>query len=231
MRVPVYGERQVSLRPGQQQGVNVQATPAAFGADVGAGLQQVGRGLGEAADAMARLQDFQGGLEAKDALTAFEREKMELDYGQNGYLTTQGANAAGGNKKYNADLEALKKKHGAALSGSAAQKYDDDATTAVTNGMKTAIVHAAQGTKDWAASSSTARLATLGEQALAAYASPDEVNKNIALGFAEINEQGQMMGWGKDVLDLKKCEFASGVHAKVALAMASQPNGAGAAWF
>ena len=229
MRVPVYGERQVSLRPDLQQGINVRASASAFGADIGAGLQQVGRGLGEASDAMARLQDFQGALEAKDALTGFERDKMQLEYGQNGYLTTQGANAAGGYQKYTDDLEELKRKHGAKLTGAAAQKYDDAANVVVTNGMRTGIVHSAQGTKDWAASSSTARLATLGEQALAAYARPQDVQRNIALGFEEINEQGRMMGWGQDVLDLKKREFASGVHANVALAMASQPNGAGAA--
>ena len=56
MRVPVYGERQVSLRPDLQQGINVRASASAFGADIGAGLQQVGRGLGEASDAMARLR-------------------------------------------------------------------------------------------------------------------------------------------------------------------------------
>ena len=229
MRVPVYGERQVSLRPEAQQGINVQATPGAFGADIGAGMGGLARGMGEAAAAVERLRDFQGTLKAKDALTEFERDKMQLEYGKNGYLTTQGANAAGGYDKYTADLEELKKKHGAKLTGVAAQKYDDAATGVVTSGMKTGIVHSAQGTKDWAGSSSTARLSTLGDQALAAYARPEEVQKNIALGFAEINEQGQMMGWGQDVLDMKKREFASGVHTNVALAMASQPNGAGAA--
>lgn len=229
MRVPVYGERQVALRPEFQQGINVRATPSAFGADVGQGLVQLARGGEQAADAIGRLRDFQGTLAAKDSLTAFQREKMQLDYGPGGFMTTQGANAAGGYEKYTADLEELKKKHGSGLTGVAAQKYDEAATGVVTQGMQSGIVHSAQGTKDWAASSSTARLATLGDQALAAYANPAEVQKNIALGFAEINEQGSLMGWGQDVLDLKKREFASSVHTNVALAMASKPNGAGAA--
>ena len=110
VRVPVYDGRQVSVRPDLQQPINVQASPSAFGADVGQGMAQLGRGIGEAADAMARLNDFKANLQAKDSLTAFEREKMQLDYGPNGYLTTQGRNAADGYAKYQADLEELKKK-------------------------------------------------------------------------------------------------------------------------
>ncbi len=229
VQVPVYGGQQVSLRPELQQGISVQATPGAFGADIGAGMQKVGQGLGQAADAVSQLREFQDKLKAKDSLTAFEREKMQLDYGPNGYMTQQGANAAEGYSKYQQDLEALKKKHGSVLKGSAAQVFDQAATDAVTQGMRSGIVHAAQGTKDWAASSSTARLATFGDQALAAYNKPAEIQRNIAAGFSEINEQGKLMGWGSEVLDLKKREFATGVHANVALAMASKPNGAGAA--
>lgn len=227
--VPTYGGRQVTARPDLQQGINVQATPGAFGADIGQGMQQIGRGLDEAATAAAQLRDLRDTLAAKDSLTAFERERMELEYGQNGYLTTQGRNAVDGRAGYNAALEDLKKKHGSGLTGGAARAYDDAATTAVTQGMRGAIVHSAQGAKDWAATSSTARLATIQDQALMAYAKPGEVQKQIAAGFMEIGAQADLMGWGQDVIDLKKREFASGVHQNVALAIASQPNGAGKA--
>lgn len=229
VRVPVYEGRQISARPELQQGINVQATPGAFGADIGQGMAQIGRGLDEAAQAVGRLQDFKNELAAKDALTAFERDKMQLDYGPNGYLTTQGRNAADGFKQYTADLEELKKKHGVGLTAGAARAYDGAATVAVTQGMRSGIQHSAQGTKDWAASSSQARMATLQDQALLVAGKPAEVQKQIAAGFMEIGAQADLMGWGKDVVDLKKREFASGVHASVAIALASKPNGATAA--
>ncbi len=227
--VPTYGGRQVAARPELQQGINVQANPSAFGADIGQGMAQIGQGLGQAAQAVGQMRDLKDSLAAKDSLTAFQRDKMELDYGQNGYLTTQGRNAADGRDDYNSKLEELKKKHGNGLTPGAARAYDTAATAAVTDGMRTAYVHSAQGTKDWAASSSTARLAILQDQALAAYAKPAEVQKNLALGFAEIDSQASLMGWGSDVVDLKKREFTSSVHTNIALALASQPNGAGKA--
>lgn len=229
VRVPVYEGRMISARPELQQGVNVQASPGAFGADIGQGMSQIGRGLGEAAQAMTQLQDLKDTLTAKDRLTAFEREKMQLDYGPNGYLTTQGQNAANGYGGYTAALEDLRKKYGSGLTGGAARAYSDASTTAVTQGMRTGIVHSAQGTKDWAASASEARLATFQDQALLASGNPAEVQKKIAAGFMEIGVQADLMGWGQEVVDLKKREFASQVHSSVALSIASKPNGASSA--
>lgn len=226
VRVPEYSLREVAPRPDMQQGIDVRATPGAFGADIGQGMQQIGQGLGQAADAFARLRDFDDSLAAKDALTAFEREKMELDYGPNGYLTTQGRDAVDGRDKYNADLEALKKKYGSTLKGGAALKFNDAATEAVTSGMRSGIVHSAQGRKDWAAASSTARLATFQDQALTAFRDPKAVDKSIAAGFMEIDAQADLMGWDADVVAVKRQEYATGVYSQVALAMAGETGGA-----
>lgn len=222
--VPTYQQDQ-RLRPIFQQGVDVRATPDAFGAAVGAGMQNLAQGGAQAAESFQRLQDLQDTLTAKDNLTAFQREKMELDYGPNGFLTTQGKNAVDGRANYNAALEELKKKYAPSTPG-AAQKYNDAATTDVTEAMRSGIIHAAQGQKEWAQSSSLARLDLLKDQALSGYDKPAEIQKSIGLGFAEIDAQAQLMGWGKDVSDLKKQEFSSKVHSNVALALASQPNGA-----
>jgi hypothetical protein len=226
VRVPEYSLREVAPRPDMQQGIDVRATPGAFGADIGQGMQQIGKGLGQAADAFARLRDFDDSLAAKDALTAFEREKMELDYGPNGYLTTQGRDAVDGRDKYNADLEALKKKYGSTLKGGAALKFNDAATEAVTSGMRSGIVHSAQGRKDWASASSTARLATFQDQALTAFRDPKAVDKSIAAGFMEIDAQADLMGWDADVVAVKRQEYATGVYSQVALAMAGETGGA-----
>lgn len=224
--VPTYTMRELRPRAEFQQGVDVRATPGAFGAAIGQGMQDVGQGLGQAADAFAQLRDFDDRLKSKDALTQFEREKMELDYGPNGYLTTQGRDAVDGRDKYYADLEALKQKYGSNLSGGAARYFEDAATTAVTGGMRDGVVHAAQGRKDWAADASTARLSMAADRALKTYGNPDAVNKNIASGFMEIDAQADLMGWDADVVKLKRQEFATGVHSSVALALANETGGA-----
>lgn len=222
--VPIYQNTE-RLRPIHQQGMTTQASADDFGADIGRGMVAAGQGLGDVAESIRRVEDLKGTLEAKDRLTALEREKMELDYGQNGYLTTQGRNAVDGRAAYNEALEALKKKH-APANPLAARKFNDAATAVVTQGMRSGIIHSAQGQKDWAASSSSARMELLKDQALAGYDKPDEVRKSLALGMAEIDAQAQLMGWGRDVVDLKRKEFSSSVHSNVALAIASKPNGA-----
>lgn len=222
--VPVYqqSERQ---RPIHQQGINVQASPNDFGAQIGQGLQSVSQGLGNVGDVVSRVREIQATNAAKDNLTAMEREKMVLDYGPDGFLTKQGQAAVDGRAGYDQALEELKKKY-QPQDAVAAKKYGDAATAVVTQGMRSGIMHAAQGQKDWAASSSTARMELFKDQALAGYDKPDEIKKSLALGAAEINEQGKLMGWDQSVLDYKKQEFASTVHSNVALAIASKPNGA-----
>jgi len=222
--VPVYQSDQ-RLRPIFQQGVDVRATPDAFGAAIGQGMQNLGAGGMQLADSIKQVADLKDTLTAKDNLTAFEREKMELDYGQNGFMTTQGKNAVDGRAAYNASLEELRKKY-APQSAGAARKYDDASTASVTQGMRSGIIHSAQGQKEWAASSSTARIELFKDQALAGYDKPDEIKKSLALGGAEIDAQAGLMGWGADVVEYKKKEFSSSVHSNVALAMASKPNGA-----
>lgn len=233
VRVPVYNMREVRLRPDMQQGVDVRASADAFGAGeargmaaVGQGVQVVGQGLGQAADAMAQLRDFEDRLKSKEALTGFERDVINLQYGQNGYLTTQGGDAVARQEQYQRDLEELKKKYGSGLTGAAARYYDDAATSAVTSGLRTGVVHAAQGRKDWASSTSTARLSLYQDQALAGFSDPAKVDRSIAGGFMEIDAQADLMGWGPEVVEVKRREFATGVYSSVALAMAGETGGA-----
>lgn len=233
VRVPEYSMREVRLRPDMQQGIDVRSSPDAFGAGaargmdaIGQGMQSIGQGLGQAADAVAQLRDFEDKLKSKDALTGFERDVINLQYGENGYLTTQGGDAVARQEQYARDLEDLKKKYGSDLKGGAARYFEDAATSAVTSGLRTGVVHAAQGRKDWAASSSTARMSLYQDQALSGYADPAKVDRSIAGGFMEIEAQADLMGWSPEVIEVKRREFATGVYSSVALALASETGGA-----
>lgn len=222
--VPVY-QRTERLRPNLQQGMTTQASGDDFGAGIGRGMGAIGQGLGNVADSFRAVEDLKATMAAKDSLTAMEREKMELDYGANGFLTTQGRNAVEGRNSYNSALEDLKKKY-APADPMAARKFNDAAASVVTQGMRSGIIHSAQGQKDWASSSSTARMELLKDQALVGYNRPEEVKKSLGLGFAEIGAQAELMGWDQAVVELKRKEFSSSVHSSVALAIASKPNGA-----
>lgn len=222
--VPVYKRTETSA-PILRQNLTSQASPDDFGAQIGRGMQTISQGLGSAADAVERVRDIQATSAAKDRLTSFEREKMELDYGPDGFLTKQGQAAVEGRDAYNKALEDLRTKYQPEdpIAGS---KYKDASTAVVTQGMRSGIIHAAQAQKDWAATSSTARMELFKDQALAGYDKPSEVQKSLALGIAEINAQAELMGWDKSVVEFKHKEFTSTVHSNVALALASKPNGA-----
>jgi LAS superfamily LD-carboxypeptidase LdcB len=222
--VPLY-EQTERRRPILRQGIDVQASPGDFGAQIGQATQNVAQGLGNIADVADQVRELKATTDAKDRLTAMEREKIELDYGQNGFLTTQGRNAVEGRSSYNTALEALKKKY-TPEDPIAARKFGEAATAVVTQGMRSGIVHSAQGQKDWVAASSSARMELLKDQALNGYDKPNEIKKSLGLGYAEIGAQAELMGWDQAVVDYKRKEFSSSVHSSVALALASKPNGA-----
>jgi len=222
--VPVY-QRTERLAPNNRQGLTSQASADDFGAAIGRGMGAVAQGFDSAGAAFAQAQELKATMEAKDSLTAMEREKMELDYGPNGFLATQGRNAVEQRPGYNEALEGLQKKY-APTNPMAAAKFKAAATGVVTDGMRSGIMHSAQGQKDWAATSSTARIELLKDKALTGYDKPDEVKRSLALGFAEIGEQAKLMGWDQAAVKYKRKEFSSSVHSSVALAIASKPNGA-----
>lgn len=226
VKVPTYDLLEVAPRPGYQQGVDVRASADAFGAGIGQGMQDVGQGLGQAAEAVDRYEAFKANLQAKDAQTAFERDVMQVDYGPNGYLTTQGRNAVDRLAERNKTIDELKRKYSSGLTGRAAQAFDDVATQSITSSMRQGLMHSAQGAKDWAASTSVARLDTLQNQALTGYKNPETVAKSIAAGALEIRQQAELMGWGADVVAVKEREFSTKVFSQVALAMAGETGGA-----
>lgn len=226
MRVPTYDLQEVAPTVGFQQGVDVRADADAFGAGIGSGMQSIGKGLGQVSEALGAVKDFDARLKAKDNLTAMQRDLMDLQYGENGYLTTSGKTAVDGQKEYLAKLEELRRKYSADLDPAAAQHFNDAADSVVLSSTREGIVHAAQGRKDWNAESASARLALYSDQALRSFAKPDDVNKNIAAGILEIRNQAHDNGWDATVVADKERTFTSKVYSAVALAMAQQSGGA-----
>lgn len=217
VKVPVYGGLQVTARPEFQQHINVQANPSAFGADIGQGMQNLGRGMGQAAEVMGQLAAFDDTQRAKDADTKFANWSRERMYGEGGYMTTEGRNAVDGRAAFESEAEQKRKEFGKDLTPGAAREYDRASQARVQSIYDTSVRHSMAGRKQWFNDAAAARLDTFSEDALAAYGDPKKVDFNIAAGQAEIRQQGQMLGWDADTTANKEKEFISSTRLNVAL--------------
>lgn len=216
VRVPLY-EQQVSQRPIFQQTLTPNATPEAFGADIGRGMQQIGQGMGQAATALAQVQALEDTTRAKDADNQFAGWVRERMYGEGGFMTLSGRAAVDGRSAFESELEAKRREYGSKLTGGAAQSYTDASTARVNQTLQTSIVHTANERKQWFSDASAARLNTFSEDAVAAFNNPAKVNMNIAAGQAEIRQQGAMLGWDADTLRNREAEYISEVRLNTAL--------------
>ncbi|MGV8856755.1 MAG: M15 family metallopeptidase [Devosia sp.] len=199
-----------------QINLTAQASPDDMGAAVGRGLQSVGQGLGQIADAAWRKRDLEDTNLAKDAYNRLAAIDRDLQYGDNGFMLLEGRAAVDGQKGYEDALNEARRSIGAELPPGAAQLFDRAADERLYSSMTSAAIQSANGHKKWFADETAARQNTFKEDAVAAWARPDEVTKQIALGQVEIRQQGEMMGWGADTLKNQEVQYISDVRQAVA---------------
>jgi len=225
--VPVY-QGSVAPRPILQQPLTVKASENDFGAQVGRGMQSLGEGLGKMAEAASKLRDLQADTTAKDSKTAFERAKLALEHGENGYLNTSGQSAVEGYPGYEEALAKLQKTF-EPKDPLAAGRYEAMVAPVVTTGLEAAIKHRAQGQKEWVGKAAEGRLSLAKDQAIAGYNKPEQINSAVASGVNEIYSLGKLNGWTPEVIVAKAMDFVTGLHTGVAMTMAGKPGGATAA--
>lgn len=225
--VPVY-QGSVVPRPILQQPLTVKATENDFGAQVGRGMQSLGEGLGKMAEFASKLRDLQADTTAKDSKTAFERAKLALEHGENGYLNTSGQSAVEGYPGYEEALAKLQKTF-EPKDPLAAGRYEAMVAPVVTTSLEAAIKHKAQGQKEWVGKAAEGRLSLAKDQAIAGYNKPEQINSAVASGVAEIHNLGKLNGWTPEVIVAKAMDFITGLHTGVAMTMAGKPGGATAA--
>lgn len=225
--VPVY-QGSVAQRPILQQPLTVKATENDFGAQVGKGMQSLGEGLGKMAEVASKLRDLQADTAAKDSKTAFERAKLALEHGENGYLNTSGQSAVEGYPGYEEALAKLQKTF-EPKDPLAAGRYEAMVAPVVTTGLEAAIKHRAQGQKEWVGKAAEGRLSLAKDQAIAGYNKPEQINSAVASGVNEIYSLGKLNGWTPEVIVAKAMDFVTELHTGVAMTMAGKPGGATAA--
>jgi len=225
--VPVY-QGSVVPRPILQQPLTVKATENDFGAQVGKGMQSLGEGLGKMAEFASKLRDLQADTTAKDSKTAFERAKLALEHGENGYLNTSGQGAVEGYPGYEDALAKLQKTF-EPKDPLAAGRYEAMVAPVVTTSLEAAIKHKAQGQKEWVGKAAEGRLSLAKDQAIAGYNKPEQITSAVASGVTEIHNLGKLNGWTPEVIVAKAMDFITGLHTGVAMTMAGKPGGATAA--
>jgi hypothetical protein len=217
--VPVY-QSDVSLRPGFRQDLEPNATPEAFGASIGRGMQGLAAGLGQAGDAMQRVKELEDVARAKDADNSYADWLRNRMYGDNGFMTLEGRNAVDGRKLFEDEAAAKRKEFGANLSGGAAQAYDTASQARLQSIYQQSIVHTASERKSWFKDASAARVQTFANDALVNFNNPALLSKNIAAGQAELRQRAQLEGWDAATLKQREDDYISGVHKNVTLRIA-----------
>lgn len=217
--VPQY-QPGVEQRPIFQQNLTSRASADDMGAAIGRGMQGLAQGVGQVATAMQQVQELEDVARAKEADNQFAAWLRERQYGENGFLTLQGRAAVDARAAFEADVAEARQRYGHGLTPGAQQSYATASTARLNSTLDQSIVHTANQRKQWFQDASTARIDTFAEDALAGYANPQTVMRNIAAGQAELRQQGEMLGWDADVLSNREAEFISGVHKNVALRMA-----------
>jgi LAS superfamily LD-carboxypeptidase LdcB len=218
-RVPDY-QQSVQQRPIFQSELSANASPNAFGASIGAGMQRAAQGLSNMGDsfrAVAELEDVARAKEADNSFANWARERM---YGDGGFMTLEGRNAVDTRKAFEDEAEQKRKEFGQNLRGGAAQAYQNASQARLQSIYQQSIVHTAEARKSWFKDASTARISTFADDALVNYNKPALVTKNMAAGIAELREAGHMQGWDADTLKARESEFVSGIHKNIALRLA-----------
>lgn len=220
VKVPEYVP-QVSTRPIFQSELSASgATPDAFGAGVGRGMQALAQGVGDVGAAVAQVQALEDVARAKEADNAYSDWARERMYGDGGFMTLEGRSAVDGRGAFEQEATAKRREFGKGLTPGAAKAYDTASSARMRGLFEQSIIHSASERKTWFKEASGARVETFANDALVNFANPDLVLKSLAAGQAEIRQQGALNGWDADTLKQHEADFISGVQKNITLRIA-----------
>lgn len=219
VKVPEYNP-DVALRPAFRQGVDVQATPQAFGSDIGVGMQGLAKGAENLSNSLAQVRHLEDTMRAKDAENKFSDWSRERMYGEGGFMTLEGRNAVDGREAFEREAAEKRKELGKDLPPGASYAYGVASGARLQSIYQQSIVHTATARKKWFTDGSSARMESFANDALVNFDKPDMVKKNILAGVAELREAGKMQGWDADTLKNREQSYVSGVHKNVTLQIA-----------
>ncbi len=224
MKVPEYTPN-VSLRPAFRQGVDVQASPEAFGAAAGRGMQQAAAGLGSLADSIVQLQGLEDETKAREARNNFIRDKDQLLYGDGkdkvGYASQDGRAAIDGFDDYQRKLGEIKRGYGAGLNPASVKLFNSAVEPLEIDATRTALIHKGKALKSYAVEQATNGAINFKSQAVQNYGDAEQWRKYTGAGIAELDGLADKLGWAPEKRTAERQAFLSDTHRLTALEIAN----------
>lgn len=222
--VPTY-QRSETLRPVNQQGVSVQASGDDFGAQIGRGMQGVAQGIGDAGDAIARVNTLRAETDAKQARNGLMQEMDDILYNpETGFMNQTGKNALDGWNSTQDRIKAARDKYAQGLGPEAAKMFGDAATALETNARRSGMIHSGSEMKQYVISEGMAGAANFQNEALRHSADPAMADKYTAAAVSELRDVYAKQGLPPEAIELKTSEFLSDTTKKMALTLAAKGN-------
>lgn len=220
VKVPEY-QPSVELRPEFRQDVDVRATPESFGADLGRGLEALGRGGESLADSFARVQALEDETIARQARNNYLRDKDALQYDPDkGYLQKQGQAAMDAFPQYLRDLDTLRKDTASTLTPQQRRVFDRAVDPLDADARRSGLIHKGNALKSFVVEEAQNGAESFKNQALLHYQNPVLWQKYTAAGQAELNALGDKLGWSPEKRKVEQQNFVSDTVKRTALRIA-----------
>jgi hypothetical protein len=192
-----------------------QASPDAFGAQIGAGEQRVGAAGQQASDTMSQaavaFQGLQNETLAKNADIQLAQKLTDLQMDpQNGYVTKLGKDAVDGYQGYQSSVQQAYQDARSALPNPAAQQmFDSAAVKRVEYSLASGAQHAAQQNKIWQVGTAEARASTEMNVAANYYNDDTRFGQAISTIKDEALQMGELQGWSPEQVAAKQQSYVS----------------------
>ena len=220
--IPTYN-REVSLEPQFTATNNVRATPEAFGAAIGRGMQDVGQGIDMIAKAKFTLeQKLQDNADrAARIRTEKEVNNLLLDP-DNGILNRQGTGAVGAAKAFQTDVEELRASGSKGLQGQALTNYNLYFDQMIVERSATVLRHESTEVKKAVDQSYVSLADTYLDNAVTYSRDPAASRRYIDEGVKVLRERGVTFGMPEATVDNDVDEYVRNAHKVVAMTIASE---------
>lgn len=221
-RVPEY-EPSVSLRPAFRQNVDVQASPDAFGASIGRGMQGLAAGVGNLGDAVAQVKALEDEAVVRGARNEFIQKSDALRYDpETGYLQKDGKAALDAFPDYQRKVEGLRKELTSSLNLTPAQQnlFAKSVEPLEADAKRQGLIHKGGALKSYVEQEARSGADNFKQQALQNYRNPAAWQKYTTAGLLEIEGLGEKLGWSPEKLKQEKQDYSSDAMRLTALTMA-----------
>lgn len=219
--IPVYN-REVSLQPQFTEMNNVRATPEAFGAAVGRGMQDIGQGIDQISKAKFTLEQKLQENEGRAAVLRYENSKNQtlLDPDA-GIMTRTGVNARGAAKAWQDKAAELRAAASEGLTGAGLEYFNRIVDQDIVQTSGTVLSHEATEMKKGVDQSFVSLIDTYSENAVTYLNDPVASSAAIDNGIQMIRERAVTQGWDKATSDNLVAQFMSDTHKNIALTIAA----------